>query len=66
MNAVEYKHIVFSLIFFKNICDTSVRKQGKVENMLSEPSNDHFINENAATYAEQLDVCGCFTLGNSS
>ena len=55
MDAAEYKHIVLGLIFLKYISDTFVKQQGKVKSMVSEPSSDYFISEDAAEYAEELE-----------
>jgi len=55
MDANEYKHIVFGLIFLKYISDTFVKQQDKVKSMVSDTSSDYFISEDPAEYAEELE-----------
>ena len=55
MDAAEYKHIVLGLIFLKYISDTFVKQQGKVKDMVSEPSSEFFISEDPAEYSAELE-----------
>ena len=55
MDAAEYKHLVLGLIFLKYISDTFVKQQDKVRKMVSDPSSDYFISEDATEYQEELE-----------
>ena len=55
VDPAEYKHIVLGLIFLKYISDKFVAQQEKIRNMVSDPSSDYFISEDAEDYQSELE-----------
>ena len=64
MDAAEYKHIVLGLIFLKFISDKFEAQQEKIKKMVSDPSSDYFISEDAEDYQSELEVRDYYTQDN--
>ena len=64
MDAAEYKHIVLGLIFLKYISDTFIKQQGKVRDLVSDPSSEYFISEDPDDYKQELEDRDYFTQDN--
>ena len=55
MDAAEYKHLVLGLIFLKYISDSFVKQQGKVREMVCDPSSKYFISEDPGEVTDALE-----------